>query len=51
MTYKTLIRQCLLEEAEQLRLSPALAEETARNVVKAVASRAGPYPDEGGGGQ
>ena len=39
MTYGSLIRQCLLEEAERLKPSPALAEEITRNVLQVLDSR------------
>lgn len=45
MTYKDLIRRCLLEEAEGLRLSPATAEEMTKRVLKADARGS---PQEGG---
>ena len=45
LTYKDLIRRCLLEEAEGLRLSPATAEEMTKRVLKADARGS---PQEGG---
>ena len=48
MTYGSMIRQCLLEEAERLRLDPVLMEEIAKKVVKAAASLKGINSDKMG---
>lgn len=49
MNYYDLIRQCLLEAAERLRMSQILAEATIRNVLQAVSSHVGLGPEKDGG--